>query len=521
MPFFLKIAFHPPDLLTPPRRHQQSQYSFEYSDSFTYNTPLCSYMTADELITKSQSGSLFIATHVDHKKFYREVAADEASCSDPPGSDVGASITKSSTTGFSYANGICTYKTNTNLIPVGVEKIKMAILHGYSTLSGNFDAATNPKTYVRRKGDDTDYMTIKGSDLSLSVADLLEIAGIDLDETYDNQPNGVTPAAGLVGVGTSADVFPRPRLTGLRVSIAIQYYNHNLEITGGTSALGTPDIYAIAEVDASLAWTSRGQKISYRTNTTDWDSPFDANGQPQGGMEDMYVYGINIDVSATGNVAAFNFQLFIQTIVSGLVFLGVAKTVVDLVAMNGLGVKSKLYKSFIQEEVDLESECARYAINALMASEFFKKKDADGSGQLDLNEIQEMLKQTFNSAAEAGDAETGVMSLSDNEIAALALYILRSCDEDREELRLQGKEKGLDELATSTISLREFLNLSSSSSVTVKALKEIVELTNLDEMVEEEEYKTGQGGLAMRSERGGLALEKPATAAYPGVPDAV
>ena len=132
-----------------------------------------------------------------------------------------------------------------------------------------------------------------------------------------------------------------------------------------------------------------------------------------------------------------------------------------------------------------------------------------------------MLKQTFNSAAEAGDAETDVMSLSDNEIAALALYILRSCDEDREELRLQGKEKGLDELATSTISLREFLNLSSSSSVTVKALKEIVELTNLDEMVEEEEYKTGQGGLAMRSERGGLALEKPATAAYPGVPDAV
>ena len=38
-------------------------------------------------------------------------------------------------------------------------------------------------------------------------------------------------------------------------------------------------------------------------------------GQPEGGFDDMYVYGLNIDVSATGNVAAFNFQLFVQTIV--------------------------------------------------------------------------------------------------------------------------------------------------------------------------------------------------------------
>ena len=103
------------------------------------------------------------------------------------------------------------------------------------------------------------------------------------------------------------------------------------------------------------------------------------------------------------------------------------------------------------------------------------------------------------------------MELTDTEIASLALYILRTCDEDREELRLEGKEKGLDDLASSSISLREFINVSSSSNVTVKSLKEIVELTNLDEMVEEEEGKTGLSGLSSRT---GMRLKE-----YPAVPE--
>ena len=41
---------------------------------------------------------------------------------------------------------------------------------------------------------------------------------------------------------------------------------------------------------------------------------------------------------------------------------------------QGLGVKSKLYSKFMKEEVDLERECARYAIQALVATHFFKSK---------------------------------------------------------------------------------------------------------------------------------------------------
>ena len=42
--------------------------------------------------------------------------------------------------------------------------------------------------------------------------------------------------------------------------------------------------------------------------------------------------GINVDISSTGNLAQFNFQLFMSTVIGGLVFLGTAKTVCDLVA---------------------------------------------------------------------------------------------------------------------------------------------------------------------------------------------
>lgn len=484
-----------------------------YDETFIYGTPLCSYLTADELVVKSTTGDIFVTTHIDHKKIYREPAASEAACPTLPANSPGVS---KSDDGFSYANGICTYQTNTNLFPVGVEEISISILHGYSTLSGTYAAATNPKTHIRKKGDDADYKVIEGKDISLTVAELMEISGVDLDEPFDNQPSGVVPATGLQGVGASAGVFPRPRLTGVRVSVAINYYNYNLDDTEG-SELGSSDIYAVVEIESQLAWTSRGQDVRYRSLPNDWTSPVNAAGIPNGALEDMYVYGINVVVTANGVVAAFNFQLFISTIVSGLVFLGVAKNVVDFVAMNGLGVKSKLFKQFIQEEVNLEEECARFSLTALMASEFFKKKDVDGSGQLDLTEIQDMLRETFNAKAEEGDKEEGVMELSDNEIASLALYILRTCDEDREELRLEGKEKGLDDLANSSISLREFINISSSSNVTVKALKEIVELTNLDEMVEDEEAKTGMSGLSSRT--GMNIKETPATAEKPSDAD--
>lgn len=487
-----------PASLAPP----QNNYKFQYDDTFIYENPICSYLTADELVIKSTSGDLFVTTHIDHKKVYREPAANEAACpadsnqvvATDSGSDTLTSnhgVLKTSS-GFSYSNGICKYTQNTNLFPVGVEAITMELLHEFTTLSDIY-GDVNPKTFIRRKGDDTDRKVIAaGEAIKLSVGELLEIAGVDLDKPYDEQPSGWKPPAGLQGRGTSAGEYPYPRLTGTRLSVNIQYYNYNLHDTSGLAEMGTSDVYAIVEVEAKVTWTSRGQDVRYRTTPWNWNSPVNpTTGQPEGGFEDMYVYGLNIDVSATGNLAAFNFQLFVQTIVSGLVFLGVAKTVCDFVAMNLLGVKSQLYKTFIQEEVDLERECARYAIQALVATEFFRKKDEDGSGNLDLNEVQEMLRDAFNAAADDTPEEDDPANLNSSEISALALYILRTADEERAANRLLGKEKGLSELAGSSISLREFINMFTDDTVNIPVLKQIVNLTDLDEQVASYEEESG------------------------------
>ena len=52
----------------------------------------------------------------------------------------------------------------------------------------------------------------------------------------------------------------------------------------------------------------------------------------------------------------------------------------------------------------------------------FKKKDEDGSGNLDLDEVQTMLRETFNADTDDGENVDEIMNLSDKEISSLALY---------------------------------------------------------------------------------------------------
>ena len=234
----------PSSLTAPPRlslASPQTNYKFQYDDTFVYENPLCSYLTADELVVKTTSGSLFVTTHIDHKKVYREPAANEAACptdsnqvvATDSNSDTVTSnhnVLSTSSDGFSFANGICKYTQNTNLFPLR-QAVNMELLHEFTTLSDIY-GDVNPKTFIRRKGDDTDRKVIAaGEAIKLSVGDLLEIAGVDLDKPFDEQPSGWNPPTGLQGRGTSAGAYPYPRLTGTRLSINIQYYNYNLDDT--------------------------------------------------------------------------------------------------------------------------------------------------------------------------------------------------------------------------------------------------------------------------------------------------
>ena len=480
-----------PPLFSPP----QTAYKFEYDADFTYNNPICSYMSPDELVKKKFDGGLHLATHIHYRKTLRVPAANEAACQ--TGQNVPNNFNSTAETSaqatLKYSNGICRYRAEQNLFPLGIEGMNFNIIPGYDTTSKNY-AGVKPKTYVRRKGNDANVYTFEaGSNIALDVAQLMDLAGLDLDKTWDKQPNGHVPAASEKGYGSSADVWPTLRLSGARLMIDIKYYNYELD-DPTTTEMGTDDVYAVVEVSGKVQWESRGQDIRYRNEFDAWDSPFNKLGQPNGAFEDFYVYGINIDVTSSGIVAKFDIMLFINTVIAALVLLGTAKSICDIVATNLLGVKSQLFSKFMREEVDLERECARFAVQALVATHFFKQKDADGSGNLDLEEIVQMLHGAFSKEAFARATE-GLSSedpkykklmksvLDDDEIQALALYLMRCVDPDRARHKLEGTELGIEDIAGKSVNLNDFIGIFTEDNMDIATMRTIITQTSLDDQV--------------------------------------
>lgn len=452
-------------------------------------------MSPDELVKKKFDGGLHLATHIHYRKTLREPAASEAAC--PTGQLVPNNFNSSSTTSakatLQYSNGICRYKAEQNLFPLGIEGMNFNIIPGYDTTSKNY-AGVKPKTFVRRKGVDTDVYTFDaGKNIALDVSQLMGLAGLDLDKTWDQQPSGYAPAASEKGYGTSANAYPTLRLTGARLMIDIKYYNYELhDLT--TTEMGTDEVYAIVEVSGKVQWESRGQDVRYRNKVDEWDSPFNKNGQPNGAFEDFYVYGINIDVTSSGIVAKFDWMLFINTVIAALVLLGTAKSICDVVATNLLGIKSQLFSKFMREEVDLERECARFAVQALVATHFFKQKDLDGSGNLDLEEIVHMLHDTFSKEAFAVATEglnpedpkyKKLMKsvLDDDEISALALYLMRCVDPDRAKHKLEGTELQIEDIAGKSVNLNDFIGIFTEDNMDIATMRTIITQTSLDDQV--------------------------------------
>ena len=223
-----------------------------YDETFIYGTPLL-LLTADELVVKSTTGDIFVTTHIDYKKIYREPAASEAACPTLPANSPGVS---KSDDGFSYANGICTYQTNTNLFPVGVERSASASCTG-TPRSPVPTPRPQPQDAHPQEGDDADYKVIEGKDISLTVAELMEISAwtsTNLSTTAQRRGARDWPSRRRRQHGRVS----APRLTGVRVSVAINYDNDNLDDTEG-SELGSSGIYAVVEIESQLARTSRGR----------------------------------------------------------------------------------------------------------------------------------------------------------------------------------------------------------------------------------------------------------------------
>ena len=463
------------------------KYMFNYSASYVYDNVNCGYFNAAEMISKLPSGNvMFFATHA-HQSLVARYKATEVVAADgtltytcPEAANFGEAAQQ-------VVDGRCTHLKENNYIIPGMEGSTMAFDHSYDTTSGEY-SGTKPKTYVRKKDSDVnEYEFAPGQSVQLTMKQWLELAGVDLDKPFDQQPGnfegtleGLTGGgADYSGTGTalnSAGKYPYPRLSGVRLNILVRYFNYDLHKKVHTE-MGDDDVYAIVTVSPVLGWFSKGQEITYRSNPTDLTDPIDAaDGAPEGYYQDMYKYGILFDIQQTGLVGALDPVFIILTLTSGLVLLGVAGTIVNLLAKFGLGDLSKTYKSFIQEECDIQLEAARYTAQSIVASRAFKVADKDGEGQLDFAELKGVVTSCFSDQFASTNSKSKLQKelFSDEEIHSMTLFLMRAADPHLADRIMEGREKNVAELEASTLSLNQWQELSTSDYIDHDSLKNII-----------------------------------------------
>jgi hypothetical protein len=437
----------------------------------------CGFFTADEMISKLPSGNvIFFATHVDTRLTARYTATRNATghytC---PDATIKANF--GGTDATQVIEGRCTHSKEYNYIIPGMEGSKMAFDHSYDTTSEQF-SGTKPKTYVRKKDSDKDEHVFEpGESVELTMNEWLDLAGVDLDKPFNDQPrNFEGTLKGLNGTGADITDYPHPRLSGVRLNILVRYFNYDLHKDVHTT-MGDDTVYAIVTVSPILGWFSKGQDITYRAEPTNLTDPIDpSDGKPEGYFQDMYKYGILFDIQQNGLIGQLDPVFIILTLTSGLVLLGVAGTVVNLVAKFGLGELSKNYKLFIQEECDIELEAARFTAQSIVASRAFKVADKDGEGQLDFTELKAVVSACFSDqfADHSGKGKLQKEMFSEEEIHSMTLFLMRAADPELDERIMERREKTVAELEASTISLNQWQALSTSDYIDHDSVKNII-----------------------------------------------
>ena len=462
-----------------------NKYAFNYSANYVYDNMKCGYFTAKEMISKLPSGNvIFFATHVTQTlaSRYTATATTTGGVTTYTCPDATIKANFGGTDATQVIEGRCTHSKRYNYIIPGMEGSKMAFDHSYDTTSEQF-SGTKPKTYLRKKDSDKDEHVFEpGESVSLTMKEWLELAGVDLDKPFDEQPgNFEGTLEGLKGSGAEGSLdsstdYPHPRLSGVRLNILVRYFNYDLHKDVHTT-MGDDTVYAIVTVSPILGWFSKGQDITYRAEPTNLTDPIDASdGKPEGYFQDMYKYGILFDIQQNGLIGQLDPVFIILTLTSGLVLLGVAGTVVNLVAKFGLGELSKNYKLFIQEECDIELEAARFTAQSIVASRAFKVADKDGEGQLDFTELKAVVSACFSDqfVDHSGKGKLQKEMFSEEEIHSMTLFLIRAADPELDERIMERREKTVAELEASTISLNQWQALSTSDYIDHDSVKNII-----------------------------------------------
>ncbi len=317
-------------------------------------------------------------------------------------------------------------------------------MHSYYT-SVVDKSGSVPQTVIRAENyDGGERWERDGDPIRLTIKQLLNISGVDLDKRLDEQPNG--QGLDLLARDDETVPYPYARLSGVTLIMTFKYYTRALAPRRYKWRSGEKagDTICIVEVTPQYTWSSQASDIQQSINYT--DDPFFINPErerrPENATEPL-LEGIQVDYQRNGielrfkitgqtayhrqdytkcflgNMGRFEFFCLVNAVITGAVLLGFAQIAISYVAIYGLGVASTLYAEHMEEPVNWRKDYARFAVHSLVAGMAFRRLDDDGSGTLDRQEIYKHLAAIFQ-----GERENSQI-LSLDEVACLADFFLR------------------------------------------------------------------------------------------------
>ena len=457
-----------------------SQYAFNYSADWYYKVPTCAEYTGSELISKLPTGNvIFFTTHISQTIKHRYPKPPSGCLSESYGLEDNM-----------ISSNACEHSTTSNFLATGIEDSIFAFNHYFDS---SIDTGSKPITYIRKEGSDENIYTFnEGQSIRLKMSEWLDLAGIDLDKRLDDQGDKFTEEIqGFNGAGNDTNTYPYVRTSGLRLNIKVKYHNYFLDKDIHTN-IGNKDVYAVINVVPRLGWFSKGDEISYKqapeSTSYDINNPIDlVSGNPNGIYTNMYRYGVLFDIQQSGLVGKIDYVFILIQLTSGLVMLGVASSIVSFVAKFLMGDISNIYKSVIQEEYDVAKEAAKYAAQACVASKSFKEADQDGRGDLDFEELKNLVRECFSKTYMLDSDNTSESSdgFTEDDITAMTFYLMRAADDKLNDRILEKREKTIDELKKSKISLHEWQELCTGGVLKRKSLRKIMDFSTFIKEVRE------------------------------------
>jgi len=364
-------------------------YTYALDSYFTYDGPVCISHVSSEVTQKGVSSMFYTTNYIENFEIGWPCGAIDTEATRLAGecSAIGG-VT------IWRPNGQCHCDQKRTVYVAGVDDFEMVVDHTMSTsetfekeeskrlagASGNRDT-TRGEVISSVKFKDDSYRHFKGSPLNpstgsvrMTVRDWLVLAGYTLDDVN-------TDAGRDYRGGTNYTNFPTRRITGAKVLISIKYNNDpELETDREVTAEFTADL-------SVKDWAGLGPIAYYKT------FPSGGPGQQYYHKVIRYRQGVVFEFKAKGKVYKFDFMTFLTVLIDGVVLLGVAKTVTDIVITTVLGPTSTLVKRKRDEPISIKGAFAEMGVKAVLSAGDFKKIDDDGNGVIVFEDLVKIFKK--------------------------------------------------------------------------------------------------------------------------------